>query len=36
VKSNLAKQLDTFFTRHADPKYDIWQGGTSKAKRHTK
>jgi arylsulfatase A-like enzyme len=30
----LAAQLDGFFTRYADPKYDIWKGGISKAKRH--
>ncbi|WP_395744088.1 sulfatase [Prosthecobacter sp.] len=35
IKTDLAKQLDTFFTQYADPKYDIWKGGGSKAKRHT-
>ncbi len=35
IKANLAKQLNAFFTRYADPQYDIWHGGTSKAKRHT-
>jgi arylsulfatase A-like enzyme len=35
IQADLAKQLDTFFTRHADPKYDLWKGGRSKAKRHT-
>ena len=34
INADLAKQLDTFFNRHADPKYDIWKGGGSKAKRH--
>ena len=23
-----------FFTRYADPQYDIWKGGGSKASRH--
>lgn len=31
----LAKRLDEFFTEYADPQYDIWKGGRSKAKRHT-
>ncbi len=35
IQSDLAKQLDSFFTHYADPKYDIWKGGGSKAKRHT-
>ncbi|WP_395748142.1 sulfatase [Prosthecobacter sp.] len=35
ITADLSKQLDTFFTHYADPKYDIWKGGTSKAKRHT-
>ncbi|MFA6546868.1 MAG: sulfatase-like hydrolase/transferase [Limisphaerales bacterium] len=30
----LAKRLDAFFQQHADPQYDIWKGGRSKAKRH--
>lgn len=34
VKADLAKQLDEFFNRYADPKYDIWKGGGSKTKRH--
>jgi arylsulfatase A-like enzyme len=33
-RQSLAGQLDEFFTAHADPKYDIWKGGISKAKRH--
>ena len=34
VQSNeLAKRLDTFFNRYADPKYDVWKGGESKARR---
>ncbi|MBL9134176.1 MAG: sulfatase-like hydrolase/transferase [Verrucomicrobiaceae bacterium] len=36
IRADLSKQLDIFFTRHADPKYDIWKGGGSKAKLHTK
>jgi arylsulfatase A-like enzyme len=35
TRADMAKRLDTFFARYADPKYDIWKGGTSKAKRHT-
>jgi arylsulfatase A-like enzyme len=34
TRDRLAKRLDDFFTRYADPKYDIWHGGRSKAKRH--
>jgi arylsulfatase A-like enzyme len=34
-RGELAQQLDAFFTRYADPQYDIWKGGRSKAKRHT-
>ena len=30
----LGKRLDTFFATYADPQYNIWQGGRSKAKRH--
>lgn len=29
----LARQLDAFFARYADPQYDVWKGGRSKAKR---
>ncbi|HUP80509.1 MAG TPA: sulfatase-like hydrolase/transferase, partial [Pirellula sp.] len=31
----LAKKLDTFFATYADPQFDIWKGGRSKAKRHS-
>lgn len=31
----LAKRLDVFFGEYADPQYDIWKGGRSKARRHT-
>ena len=29
----LAEQLDAFFSRHADPQYDVWKDGRSKAGR---
>jgi arylsulfatase A-like enzyme len=29
----LRKRLDDFFARHADPKYDLWRDGQSKASR---
>lgn len=35
VRAEMAGRLDEFFGRFADPKYDIWKGGASKAKRHT-
>jgi arylsulfatase A-like enzyme len=35
VQRQLASRLDAFFARYADPEYDIWKGGRSKAKRHT-
>ena len=34
-RAELARLLDEFFARHADPQYDLWKGGRSKAKRHT-
>ncbi|MSU49761.1 MAG: hypothetical protein EXS37_11865 [Opitutus sp.] len=34
-RRELAGRLDEFFTRYADPQYDVWKGGRSKAKRHT-
>jgi hypothetical protein len=34
-RDTLARQLDDFFTRYADPQYDIWKGGRSKARRLT-
>jgi arylsulfatase A-like enzyme len=34
VRAGLARRLDEFFTQYADPQYDIWRGGRSKAKRH--
>lgn len=32
-RAELAKRLDDFFSRYADPQYDIWRGGRSKARR---
>lgn len=34
-RDELAKRLEDFFARHADPQYDIWKGGRSKARRQT-
>ena len=28
--ASLSSRLDEFFTRYADPKYDLWNGGTAK------
>jgi hypothetical protein len=36
VQQELAGRLSRFFQEFADPKYDIWQGGRSKASRLTK
>lgn len=33
VQQQLAVRLNDFFIRHADPQYDLWQGGRSKAGR---
>jgi len=35
-RAELALRLDRFFAHYADPEYDIWQGGRSKAKRHVR
>lgn len=35
VKEELAARLHAFFQEYRDPQYDLWQGGRSKAKRHT-
>ncbi len=35
IRAELARRLDAFFIRYADPQYNIWTGGRSKAKRHT-
>jgi arylsulfatase A-like enzyme len=34
-QAEMARRLDDFFSTYADPQYDIWHGGRSKAKRHT-
>lgn len=34
TRKELAERLDTFFNTHANPKYDIWKGGGSKATLH--
>ncbi|MDF1756401.1 MAG: sulfatase-like hydrolase/transferase [Verrucomicrobiales bacterium] len=34
IQAELAEQLIQFFDQYADPKYDIWNGGGSKARRH--
>ena len=34
IQKQLAVKLDKFFNKYADPKYDIWNGGISKARRH--
>ena len=31
IQRALAARLDEFFQRHADPQYDVWKGGRSKA-----
>ncbi len=31
IIEELSPRLDDFFNRYADPKYDLWHGGTSKA-----
>jgi arylsulfatase A-like enzyme len=33
VQLSLKSRLETFFGQHADPKYDLWTGGRSKAGR---
>lgn len=36
IKSKeLFEQLNNFFEKYANPKYDLWKNGSSKAKRHT-
>jgi arylsulfatase A-like enzyme len=34
-RAELSAQLDAFFAKHAEPKYDVWRGGGSKARRLT-
>ncbi len=33
IRVEMKSRLDSFFATYANPKYDIWQGGGSKAKR---
>ena len=33
AQADLAQRLDAFFRQYADPQYDLWNGGRSKAKR---
>jgi arylsulfatase A-like enzyme len=33
VRAEMTRRLNDFFARYADPQYDIWKGGRSKAKR---
>jgi arylsulfatase A-like enzyme len=33
IQAAMAKKLDAFFEEYADPQYDIWKGGRSKARR---
>ena len=33
VQTQLAKRLDDYFEKYANPEYDIWKGGRSKARR---
>jgi arylsulfatase A-like enzyme len=35
TRAELAERLNAFFARYADPQYDLWKGGRSKAKRLT-
>ena len=35
VREGLAQRLAAFFAHYADPQYDLWKGGHSKAKRLT-
>jgi arylsulfatase A-like enzyme len=35
TRETLAKQLEAFFAEYAEPKYDVWRGGGSKARRLT-
>lgn len=36
TRNELRKRLDAFFARYADPQYDLWHGGRSKASRLVK
>jgi arylsulfatase A-like enzyme len=34
IQKEMAEKLYAFFDKYADPEYDIWNGGRSKARRH--
>ena len=34
IQAELGGKLNAFYDTYADPKYDIWNGGGSKARRH--
>jgi hypothetical protein len=36
ILKELDQQLSQFFTTYADPQYDLWHGGKSKCKIHSK
>ncbi len=36
TRETLRQQLDQFFARYADPRYDLWHGGTAQTVRLTK
>jgi arylsulfatase A-like enzyme len=36
ARNKLQQQLEAFFARYADPQYDLWKSGKSKAPRRTK
>ena len=33
IRAEMAKKLDDFFNQYANPEYDVWKGGRSKARR---
>ncbi len=35
-RAELEKKLIDFFNAYADPQYDLWRGGRSKCKIHSK
>jgi arylsulfatase A-like enzyme len=35
TRTELSQRLDAFFEQYADPQYNIWRGGRSKAKLHS-
>jgi arylsulfatase A-like enzyme len=34
-QEEMARRLNEFFAKYADPQYDIWKGGRSKARLHS-